>query len=422
MPKNIEMSVLNSEGSYDVLYPMTIAENVLNLGSFVSENDLILSSTTKDLLGISQDSTPDDAFAKLALGTGKFGYRFHITTPLGNPVIGAKISNIQTIMGEEVITDKSGIGFGVSESTNFSTTVTSPCLDLNDVSTQVVSDNVITDIYLTCATKEAYNKQTGEDTFETSQNIRYSLDIESFDLCLVGGGGTAGEPQSMLDMTAGGGCGGDTTNVLNLDNTGDILNIVVGSGGGKYYYDNSNGCADINLPDSGSPGGNTTITYGENNYEALGGGTVYIDWTGTRKLVISREGNGGVGGYPYSSGTYSETALTATAGSNATVYKFNDSSLGFAGGGGGGGSPQFKQNYQDPVTTLNGGLPYGGKGANIINQESELSYIQSAQATNYGGGGGGFAISNCQRYQKGYLCTGCGYQGVVFIRWHKQTS
>lgn len=389
MPKNIEMSVLNSEGSYDVLYPITIAENVLNLGSFVSENDLILSSTTKELLEISQDSTPDDAFAKLALGTGKWGYKVTLKTPKGSPISGVTIKGITPINGGTCVTDEDGYTFGVSTGESVTLTATSPYYDLNNINQSVQSTNIMTDVELVMSSKG----DNGEDTFASTTNVTYSPDVVEFDFCLVGGGG-AGDGGGMSNgywYGGPGGNGGDTTNVMNLINNSSLVKIVVGAGGNGNH----------NSADSQRMGGNTKITYNSNDYTALGGGILTGGQGGENGP--NRNNNGGIGGR----GSYYEwqAYYPPQNGGNATVYKFEDASLGFAGGGGGGGSDGSSSNNKV------GGSPYGGDGSSKM---TDYEGDTKCNSKGYGGGGGGIRGDRSDG--------GNGYQGVVFIRWRKQAS
>ena len=356
MPKNIEMSVLNSEGSYDVLYPITIAENVLNLGSFVSENDLILSSTTKELLEISQDSTPDDAFAKLALGTGKWGYKVTLKTPKGNPISGVTIKGINLINGGSCVTD---------------VTATSPYYDLNNINQSVQSTNIMTDVELVMSSKI----NDGEE-FEitSSKNIKLSQDIANFDLCLVGAGGGNpywGSREERVLYSSGGG-GGYVTNALLLDNDLSTLKIIVGAG-------------------AEGDGGATSVNYKGQNYNADGGkSATYIEGISGRAIGGAGNGKGG------DSGNYDTNGYP---GGDGTVYKYNEISLGLAGGGGGGGGCNRSE------IGGAGGKPYGGYG---IAEGGPLN------PTGYGGGVGG-QISGFSHNIDG----NSGYQGVVFLRVHK---
>ena len=64
MAKNIEMNHLNSDGSYEVLYPKTMA------------NITYPSSNTLSLLGLSENSNVDDAFNALYTPVNSLYERF----------------------------------------------------------------------------------------------------------------------------------------------------------------------------------------------------------------------------------------------------------------------------------------------------------------------------------------------------------
>ena len=73
MPKNIEMSVLNSEGSYDVLYPKTTPEQAgsLSISGGTMQGDLILNRDPVNNLGAASKQYVDNYVGGL-VNTGEY--------------------------------------------------------------------------------------------------------------------------------------------------------------------------------------------------------------------------------------------------------------------------------------------------------------------------------------------------------------
>ena len=389
MAKSIEMNYKESS-AYEVIYPQTIAQNVIDLDMYISDSDLLLSDTAKELLEISSDSTPNDAFIKLALGTGKWAYAFYLKTPKGNPISNVAISGIEQINGGSCITDENGYTFGVAETQSITISATSPYADLDNISNQQInSTGIITTTDLTMSD----NEQT-EFEYSSSRTIVYSSDVETMDFCLVGGGGggnTGSNNNRVIYWGGGGGNGADTFNELNVINNSSLINVTIGAGGQGTYR---------SVPDQ-TMGGTTLLSYSNFSYQALGGGTTYPEsrsslypsWTNSRQ-----SNNGGLGGDGY---FLYRSVIQATVGGDATIYKFNDESLGYAGGGGGGGSGDSS------ATQKKGGQPYGGT--------AKWDQNDNGNALGFGGGGGGMRDLNMD---DDYVA-GNGYQGVVYIRIHK---
>lgn len=307
----------------------------------------ILSDTTRNLLALTSSATPDLAFQKLALGVGKYGYKITVKTQKGHPVPGVTVTGVTTIIGGACVTDSSGTVLGVSTATSVSLSVASPYVDLDSKTQQATSSGVVTDVTIVLP-----NKSKTEDSFTSSGTLKLSPDVSEVDFCLVGGGGDG------TDYGSGGG-GGYVYNLMN------------------HHYNSS---ASYVVTVAGHTG-TTSIT--------KNGATIASAAGGTSASGQSTPGTGnGNGGKLVAGGT-------GTNGTSGKGYKFNDSSLGVAGGGGGGGGGSSGSSY--------GGAPYGGRGGGKRGVSTE--------PTGPGGGGGAGGFD----YGSGAV----GAAGILYYRWRK---
>ena len=359
-------------------YDMTRADEPTVDGTPLNKETL-LQDTTCALLDIPNTSVPNDAFMKLALGTGNFGYSIHVQIGDGVPVPGAVISgsNISPVPGYSLTTDDSGDCIVISPNENITISAASPYLDFadqNSISIQRNPDSVLTNYAVTLQQKEETDAE-----IENSGVYYLSPLIESYDLCLVaGGGGGCYRNQNVgSNRTYGsGGGGGWITNELGLSalNYGRKLTVTIGAGGARAP-----------AAGDGGDGGNTTVELPGKTISADGGqgGNMSQTANGT---AIGGSGNGNGGSAFPGSGQN---------GGNAVGYKFNEESLGVPGGGGGAG-----YSYNGPNYT--GGTPNGG------------STTQNQHNGKYpGGGGSGGDHPGNQNYLAGIGAAGC-----VFVRWH----
>ena len=342
----------------------------------------LLQDATCAILDIPNTSVPNDAFAKLALGIGKYGYVIQVQFTGGPPVEGATITGANAPDGGEAVTDANGQAVVVSAEISITIGVESPYIDIADASGVVIQSTGI----LTAQTVTLEEK-TQVQLNSSSQEI-VSPFSDSIDFCAVAGGGAGGQDYYQ-QHTGGnapfGGAGGETKNALGVAVPEDrILNILIGAGG------------EINstvVGGTGSNGGNTTVTTSE--------GVVLVTATG---------GIGGKGTEtPLAGGTlpigngngYYKTSTTQYYATGSTVHMFDDPSLTIPGGGGGNGG-----GYENPTI---GGSPYGGNSA---------SSSANAGDGRGPGGGGGAGLSMSGRNFK----PGNGANGTLFIRFHHLTA
>lgn len=177
--KNIEMREFNGV-DYDLLLPKTDA---------YTRNET-LTNYTKNILNLSSDAVPDDAFIALALGQGTYGYRIKVQLKDGTPVEGANISGIQSLVGNSLITGTDGIVLGKSTNASVNISCTSPFVDQKSPNSIVVQKTgIITDYTITLINVEDML------TFPYSKSVKVSHVAKSMDITAVGRGGGGGAPR-----------------------------------------------------------------------------------------------------------------------------------------------------------------------------------------------------------------------------------
>lgn len=329
-----------------------------------------LSDITKELLDLKSDSVPDDAFAKLALGTGKYGYRVVVKTFSGVPVSGVTVNGISMITGGNCVTDETGATIGVSTSKNPTLSVTSPFINLKNTSQQVQWGKVITDIELVLEKTEE-----DETIVTTSSIVCFSPEVSNYDTCCIGGGGDGYViPTSLANRYRGGGHAGEVINQFGIENTSSKMSVIVGS--------------------NGIMGGDTTIE--ELSIIAKGGGVIFGEVASTP--AVESVTNGGRGASP-------EQNFTPSNGGDRSVFPFNDASI-LSGGGGGRGS-LFSTN----PTGGSGGESGGGKGGDY----NQSGYSRGEDGKYWGSGGGTLGGNSSDRNDSSFC--GKGKQGCAMFRW-----
>ena len=358
-------------------YVMTRADEPTVEGTPLNKATLLQDATCA-LLDLPNTAVPNDAFAKLALGTGMYGYLITVVDGFGHPMEGLTVSGIQSRTGGACVTDENGQALGVSTETSVSVSVTSPYFDLDSASQTVQSTGIITSATLQMAVKYAENQAV---TLRTSQTVKFSPAVAEVDFCAVGGGGGAGG--SIMYFGGGGGAGGYAVNLLNqIPAPGGTYVFTIGAGGG--------GGGAIGHND-GDKGGTTTIKKGKNTILTANGGS------GGKMSASSAAIGNGNGGF----------AMNTSFGypTRGTVNLFGDASLGLAGGGGGGSGASVGSSPGNPSHSATAGAgPYGASGTGPNSN--------GTTATGPGGGGGGAGY----RQGSGTYYGGEGADGAVILR------
>ena len=375
--------------------PAISAENLNHMDEGIAEAQnpytaaQLLSDTTRGVLGLGSDTTPDDAFLSLAIGTGTYGYRVKIQLADGTPVEGATVSGITALTGSTLVSGADGIVLGKSTSQSVTIGCTSPYIDQAAPSSQsVTATGTITDVTLTLTAI------TGMITVASSKTTKVSPMAKTVDITAVGGGGGGGgyNQNSSYDGAGAGGGGGYVSTKLATECSGKSVKITVGSSGSGSGYAGGN-------VSSGGNGGDTSLQIDGVSILIASGGKGGAGGSSGPTAGGAGNGNGGNGGRYESSDSGSSYA---TAGGSGSGYIFNDSSLGRAGGGGGGGG--LSQNGSTDTKAKSGGSPYGGKGGTQDGTSSGTS------GSGPGGGGGGAGGINGNG--------GSGGSGRMYLRFY----
>ena len=403
MSKNIEMNILGDDGQYETLYPYTIPEQVQDL----------LNNDTKLLIGLTEESTPDDAFREIyfisALGD-KCSFTLTVKTnenqvPLKNiPVNCDSFIDINNNPIEgPLYTNQYGQINTFFKSGNVTLSI-SGFADLEDWSQ---SFNVVNgQQYQETANLITVNFQK----YTSSTNIMLSSNVFQLDVTCVGGGGGGGGGGEYI--MGGGGGGGYCAVQENIPfNENYSYNIIVGAGGASGGR--SDGRQAASKPtsgisvDGGNGGGVGWMDYSYTNYGGIGG-------TGN--------GNGGDGGKT-ESGSYSYTS--PTNGMNGSVQGYSSFTENVLYGGGGGGGASCVAQYV--IRQGSSGGTYGGSGgsAKSAGNIGDTNYYANNGGdgqNGFGGGGGSGSIARWtnsnQSAQMAFSYSGSGGSGCVAIRMH----
>lgn len=352
-----------------------------------------LKSYTKQLLGLSESSGPDDAFVALIMGTDSRAYRVTVKYPNNTPAIGFTISGLSPIPNVSLITDKNGIAMGKSTDTTVSITVDKKYDDILAKTVSVTSTGTITDVTI------ILEYDTGNKTVRSSGKLptHVSSLCTGIEYVLVAGGGSGGYSLQSYGIYgvpfaggSGGGGGNAVKDTLQFAPNADI-NIVIGAGGPEPPVIPNNIDGDRQST-QGSKGGDSQLLLGSTVLKSVtgGGGGSYVENPSSEQIEVSNyahadvgiiytyeptaggqgNGNGGSGakvvqcvyrGSSYSDYvsqvkdintgvTYYSSYENGTVGSDGQVFELNGESIP-TGGGGGGGAGCYQINDQESWTT-----------------------------------------------------------------------
>lgn len=341
----------------------------------------VLPDDVCSLLDIDENtSEPKDAFAKLALGTGKYGYLVTVKTAGGNPVSGVTVSGISLINGGACVTDETGTVLGVTTSSSPSLSVSSPFLDQVSIpATTVQSTGPITPVELAFA-----ENMSEMETITSSKVVKFSPDVAEIDVCAIGAGANGIYARVANDDCYISGSGGGIANALSLPYFGEALTVIIGA--------------------SGNEGSDTTVS-GLQSGVITGYGAKGLNLSVYPPTPTSSP-NGG-------NGKTRTAGPDGTPGADRTAYPFGDASIPCSGAGGMGGAWTSTATGGNPSPGGAGGESGGGKGGDTADVQTPQPYMNGGNGLYYGSGGGtpgaGHGGVNGN--------PGLGKQGAAMFKW-----
>lgn len=414
MAKNIEMNALNDSGNYEVVYPKTRQELVIDL----------LNDDTKILLGLSADATADDAFRKAYLNGGILSEKSMVELTLldsstNKPIRGVIVTcnnfcdSSGTPMTQYISDDNGKILCFVNAVTptlsiSGYSDIANSTLQLSDVTALGTQHEIIWNL-----TTYDFKKYTSTSTAKFSGNV-YQVDTT-----VVGGGGGAGgaggEGNGTDEGATGGGGGGGqvvvTEKVTYSINTS--YTATIGSGGNYgASSENSSGTA-------GTAGG-TSSFLGVSATGGGGGGGATVGRVSASQGIKGGTAGVGVGGGNGGAGVFSGGVsgsgiqiVNGKAGSSGKVGYSSFTETVLYGAGGGSGST----GESDSGIGGAGGTYGGGKGGNCTYNRSQLNGTAGTAGSGSGGGSAGYYV----HYSGDQWTIGTsakGGSGCVAIRMH----
>lgn len=376
-----------------------LSDNVVaNLQRQIDENktqiqtnwDNTLKSYTKELLGLPDNSVPDDAFMALLVGTDAKAYRVKVQYPNGDPAVGFTVGGITALATTTLVTNNDGMVLGKSNSNSPTITVAKKYDDVKAASLVVTSTGTITDATITLA----WDNTPFSILTSTNKVLNISNYCKKAAYILVGGGGGGGSTPSYGDDCSGGGGGGGgfyTNGEVSVNPT-TTLHIIIGSGGHANIKTNSHVGA------AGSSGGATMLTMSDSNNTndvsvgSAGGGNggqpgveVTIgpwDANNTKRTIYAYGGSGGSGGKNGGSGS-TLNLLEDRVNGNRIVSGSQTGSTGNSSAD----VSSIDPNFNDYSFSISGGGQ--GAGAFCYWNSTTINSKNGSPNSNYGGGGGG---------------------------------
>lgn len=374
--------VAGQENTYD----MVRADQPSQEGTPLNK-DSLLKDTTAELFGLGADAVPDDVLQRISslLSNGESVLFLNITDVSGNPCPYVSIGidsdpNIDSC----TVTDLNGLAafrIGVGSHTIH---LVYPVGYSKTSSTKQVEIAGYGRAYPISISE--VSETTGPWQLEASQKVRFRYNIGECDIFVCAGGGsgaavTIGTTNSSI-AGATGGAGGKTSTKKNMDlSSGEVAEIIVGTGGDRVISNTSTKTA------HGNKGGNSSFSFGGVIVSADGGegGTgssgTYYDFSDTRSLngapggsgsggiLLTRRspyvyvGNSGSDGGDGSSASSSSGSASGGSGQGSTTRIFEESS-GARCSGAGYSVAKFYNNSLEKGAAGTTDSPYYGRGGN----------------------------------------------------------
>lgn len=391
MATNIEMNV-KQESDYEVIYPQTICDMVINL----------LNPDTKQLMGLEPTADADDAFRKVYLAQvldGRALINFTVIGDDGTPCTGVQIESSQFCDANgnkttPVETDDEGKISVFVDNISVQASI-SNYANLSDWSETIEVE--FGQQYDKEITLNRYNFRS----YTSSGNLIFSPEIIRVDVSLGGGGGGAGDVDYGSERIRSGGGGGGGYSVIQEQVEFQVkqnYSYTVGAGGainksgGKSSF--------LSLSAEGGKAGQRFGWVSAQTGKGNGNGG---------ELVELYLGN--------SQGIESVNGLPGSAGSSYIYTSFTEQSL-YGGGGGSGGVSR-----EDTYTTYGGtgGSPGGGGGGRAVAESQEQIHgVAGINGLGGGGGGGGYYRRYGSSSSSNATDSKKGGSGVLAIRMYRQ--
>ena len=369
------------DGSPAFYATMERADNPTEEGTPLNKSTL-LSDAACDLLEIPQTSTPNEAFLKLAIGVGKYGYTVHFQWPDGSPMVGYQVSGLTAIDGSDLTTDDTGTVFGVSTASQITVWLNhNKYVDIDAAGGNLVSTGMITE-----GTFKAPVRSGTFPYIDSSRTCVFSQWAPLVDICAVGGGGSGGVSRSdgsngpVRVNAASGGAGGYVNVRKNYNPAGKTLAITIGAGGSSVSSSSSN------IYRNGNAGGTTSVTADSVTLVSANGGNggranqESAAWTDSAS-VYAQGVNGGSG------------SGRAGASARGTGYDLPEEANAYvnesgADGADGGSGDVYEGKGQGTTTTF-AGVMYSSAGGGAAYAISDSSDVPSQEAETPGATGAG---------------------------------
>ena len=428
------MQQQQADGSYQELWPKVDGWN----------KSQVLSESTANILGLSSDYIPDDAFLRLYLGDGNKVVKLQVYNPDKTYAVGCTVEGLTALPGRNLTTNSQGVVLGVASSDSTSVKVKSLYTDIDDLSQTFSTPNTINSFSLT------FSKQEGKIVkYTSSSQVTFSPFCKKIDCCLVGRGGGAGSTTSTLGTRieggyvsaypyrgSGGGGGGQVVTQLTIDYAQELLKWTIGAG---RNLDSSGGTSTLYQGSSvifqalgRSAGSKETkddyqYYYFPSVSAGVSGGSQYQkgrksgSWTTVSDVIGTDNDDDEVSGIV--SASFSQGANGASG-----VYPFNDTTLDkvASGGGGAGTGLQWLSNYDN--TTYNWQFQLRGLNGDGVSRACGFvtasgsgswydgpTFSYATAPTLYGGGGnGGIIRVNGKTDTDGTP----GKMGIIYFRLH----
>lgn len=416
----LRYGVYDESGSFLRHEYLVLDDEPTNDGTVLSKATLLKDATETDIFGGSNDRTVDDALMKISqklnanisdvddlrrlvslIMNDVASITLTVKDSSGKPIQGVSVTGVLTESGQPAYSNESGVISGVI-SEGSQTISVKGYADIEDYSEtiSVVKGESITKVIV-------LNTRNFLKILST-QNVKFSGNVNTLDVTVVGGGGggaagSYGYPNGLAQQACGGGGGGGgycvvKTSVNFAANT--PYSAIIGEGGALSSNGNGGDGGASSFLGIIANGGKGGLMYGKPVYSADGGAGNGAGGSGVIEGVGKTGGNGD---------TYGYSSFTATV-----RY------------GGGGGAGDAINTYGGGFTA--GGADYGAEGGGVDldlpSGSADHRKGVSAVANTGGGGGGGYAFYSINDDGDSYdrFAGGAGGSGCVAIRMHLKSA